>query len=176
MPPTITILISNGGVQPHSNGVGLAWLSIADQVIVDNVRLLFYIASDGDFVLVRAMACGNHSAVASRNKDGVRSIVVVVVVEFLVAAEVRDGEEIRQRGWFLRDSASPIPDSVALAVVVVGGAGSEELGRALTANYIRHVVVGLHPRCKTRHGHQHHANQHQKLNRPHAKLQIRRMT
>lgn len=70
---------------------------------MDNVRVTkcgarFAVASEGGYAGVCAIACGDHCAVAAANKGRVRSVAIVVVVELLVAAEIRDGEEIRERG------------------------------------------------------------------------------
>lgn len=76
-------------------------MSIADQVIIDIANTIPGSAMEGAFARVRAIAFGDHGAVTAVDEGRVRSVVVGVVVELFVAAEVLDGEEIRQRGRVL---------------------------------------------------------------------------
>jgi len=86
----------------HAYGLWFTWMSIADVIIIDfESPHHCNSAIEGAYARVCAIACGHHFAIAACNKDRECSVVVVVVVELSVAAEVGDGEVIRQRGWLL---------------------------------------------------------------------------
>jgi len=84
----------------HAYGLWFTWMSIADVVIIDfDTPHHCTRAIEGIYARIRTIACSHHFAIAACNKGRECSVVVVVVVELFVAAEVGDGEEIRQRGW-----------------------------------------------------------------------------